>query len=113
MGRWRTSTSRRSGSTARIASGGSPLGTDTAPPFTVAPSAQPRKCGAGGPTSDSASAAATSIVVYDRNFKFPQALKLALGADRALPWNLFATVEFIYTKAINQYYLQEIGRAHV
>ena len=91
------------------ASGGSQLGTDTVPTFTVDPNAQPRKCGAGGPTSDSASAAATSIVVYDRNFKFPQALKLALGADRALPWNLFATVDFIYTKAINQYYLQDIN----
>src|SRR2546425_1602925 len=92
-----------------IIAGGSPLGTDTVPTFTVDPNAQPRKCGAGGPTSDSASAAATSIVVYDRNFKFPQALKLALGADRALPWNLFATVDFIYTKAINQYYLQDIN----
>src|SRR3989475_821477 len=79
------------------ASGGSPLGTDTVPTFTVDPNAQPRKCGAGGPTSDSASAAATSIVVYDRNFKFPQALKLALGADRALPWNLLALAAYTYS----------------
>src|SRR6266702_3574960 len=78
-----------------VISGGSPGGTDTVPTFTVDPNAQPRKCGAGGPTSDSASAAATSIVFYDQNFKFPQALKLALGVDRALPWNLFATVDFI------------------
>ena len=92
-----------------IIAGGSPGGTDTVPTFTVDPNAQPRKCGAGGPTSDSASAAATSIVFYDQNFKFPQALKLALGVDRVLPWNLFATVDFIYTKAINQYYLQDIN----
>ena len=92
-----------------IIAGGSPGGTDTVPTFTVDPNAQPRKCGAGGPTSDSASAAATSIVFYDQNFKFPQALKLALGVDRALPWNLFATVDFIYTKAINQYYLEDIN----
>jgi len=91
------------------ASGGSPLGTDTVPAFTVDPSAQPMKCGGGGPTSDSASAGATSIVVYDKAFKFPQALKVALGVDRALPWNLFATVDFIYTKAINQYYLEDIN----
>ncbi len=92
-----------------VISGGSLGGTDTVPTFTVDPNAQPRKCGAGGPTSDSASAAATSIVFYDQNFKFPQALKLALGVDRALPWNLFATVDFIYTKAINQYYLEDIN----
>jgi hypothetical protein len=85
------------------------VSTDTVPAFTVDPNAQPTKCGAGGPTSDSASAAASSIVFYDRNFKFPQALKLAIGADRVLPWNLFATVDFIYTKAINQYYLQDIN----
>ena len=34
---------------------------------------------------------------------------MALGADRVLPWNLFATVDFIYTKAINQYYLQDVN----
>jgi hypothetical protein len=48
-------------------------------------------------------------VFYDPNFKFPQALKVALGADHALPWNLFATVDFIYTKAINQYYLRDVN----
>src|SRR3989449_10711166 len=58
--------------------------TDTVPAFTVDPNNQPRKCGAQGPTSDSALASATSIVFYDPNFKFPQALKLALGVDRAL-----------------------------
>ena len=83
--------------------------TDTVPAFTVDPNNQPRKCGAQGPTSDSALASATSIVFYDPNFKFPQALKLALGVDRALPWNLFATVDFILTKAINQYYLQDVN----
>ena len=75
------------------------------PVFTVDPANQPTQCADGtGPSSG-----ATSIVVYDPDFKFPQALKLALGADRALPWNLFATVDFIYTKAINQYYLEDIN----
>jgi hypothetical protein len=80
---------------------------DTVPAFTVDPNAQPTTCG--GTNQVPANAAASSIVLYDPNFKFPQALKLALGADRALPWNVFATVDFIYTKAINQYYLQDIN----
>src|SRR5256886_15475857 len=88
------------------ASGGSQTGVDTVPAFTVDPNNQPTTCG--GTNQIGPSAAASSIVVYDPNFKFPQALKLALGADRALPWNLFATVDFIYTKAINQYYLEDI-----
>ena len=80
---------------------------DTVPAFTVDPTAQPTTCG--GTNHVGPNAAASSIVFYDQNFKFPQALKLALGVDRALPWNLFATVDFIYTKAINQYYLEDIN----
>ena len=82
---------------------------DTVPVFTVDPGNQPVKCGAGGTGSVGPSSSATSIVFYDPKFKFPQALKLALGADHSLPWNLFATVDFIYTKAINQYYLQDVN----
>ena len=80
---------------------------DTVPAFTVDPTAQPTTCG--GTNQVGPNAAASSIVFYDQNFKFPQALKLALGADRALPWNLFATVDFVFTKAINQYYLQDVN----
>jgi len=80
---------------------------DTVPVFTVDPDNQPRTCG--GTNQVGPNAGASSIVFYDQNFKFPQALKLALGVDRALPWNLFATVDFIYTKAINQYYLEDIN----
>ncbi len=67
------------------------------------------KCGAGGAGSVPPSASATSIVFYDPAFRFPQALKVALGVDRTLPWHLFATVDFILTKAINQYYLQDVN----
>jgi hypothetical protein len=80
---------------------------DTVPAFTVDPNSQPTTCG--GSNQVGPSSGATSIVTYDPNFKFPQAFKLALGADRTLPWNLFATVDFVYTKAINQYYLQDIN----
>jgi Carboxypeptidase regulatory-like domain len=80
---------------------------DTVPTFTLDPNNQPTTCG--GTNRVGPSSAASSIVVYDKSFRFPQALKVALGADRALPWNLFATVDFIYTKAINQYYLQDIN----
>ncbi|HMH83316.1 MAG TPA: TonB-dependent receptor, partial [Gemmatimonadales bacterium] len=80
---------------------------DTVPAFTVDPNGQPTTCG--GTNQVGPSAAASSIVFYDENFKFPQALKFAIGADRVLPWNLFATVDFIYTKAINQYYLEDIN----
>lgn len=77
----------------------------TIPTFTVNPDSQPTTCaGGGGPTSS-----ATSIVFYDPSFKFPQALKLALGFDRQLPWGMLGTVDFIYTKSINQFYLQDVN----
>jgi len=39
----------------------------------------------------------------------PQALKFALCVDCALPWNLFATVDFIFTQSMNQYYLEDVS----
>src|SRR6266550_3093017 len=54
---------------------------DTVPTFTVNPNAQPTTCG--GTNQLPAFGGATSIVYYDQDFKFPQALKIALGVDRA------------------------------
>jgi len=80
---------------------------DTVPAFTLDPNNQPLTCG--GTNQIGPSSAATSIVFYDPDFKFPQSLKVALGVDRSLPWHLFATVDFVFTKAINQYYLQDVN----
>jgi hypothetical protein len=79
--------------------------TTVVPAFTVDPANQPQLCRNGtGPSSG-----ATSIVFYDENFKFPQAFKLALGVDQELGWGVFGTIDFIYTKAINQYYLVDVN----
>ncbi len=50
-----------------------------------------------------------SIVFYDPSFKFPQALKVALGADHQLGWGILGTMDFLYTKSINQYYLVDVN----
>ena len=63
------------------------------------------QCGGGG----LAASAAQSIVYYDPGFKFPQALKVALGGDRQLGWGILGTADFTYTKSINQYYLQDVN----
>jgi hypothetical protein len=75
------------------------------PTFTVDPASQPTQCADGTLPSGGA----TSVVFYDPNFKFPQALKIALGMDHQLPWDIYATLDFIYTKAINQFYLQDVN----
>jgi hypothetical protein len=67
--------------------------------------ADQRTChGGAGPSSS-----AQSIVFYDPTFKFPQALKIALGIDRQLGWGILGTADFIYTKSINQFYLTDVN----
>jgi hypothetical protein len=77
----------------------------TVPAFTVDESHQPTACvGGGAPV-----APIPSIVYYDPNFKFPQTLRFALGADRKLPWGMVGTVDFIFTRYINNYYLNDVN----
>src|SRR5206468_744358 len=76
--------------------GGTTLG-DTVPRFRMSPDSQPTSCGNEGPGSVSAAASASSIVYFDPNFRFPQNLKVSLGADRVLPWDMVGTFDFLYT----------------
>lgn len=80
--------------------------TDTVPAFTVDPNAQPNHCGVAGA---GVSAAAASVVYFDPNFRFPQNLKLSLGLDHQLPFNIVGTFDFVYTKSINQFYLSDVN----
>ena len=73
------------------------------PAFTIDPKAQPTSCGA------APSSGRPSVVYFDGNFKFPQAAKLALGVDRELGWGVLGTVDFIYTKAINEFLLEDVN----
>jgi len=81
------------------------LGANSTPTFTSDPDNQPTACGGGGQATSSA----TSIVFYDPGFKFPQALKIALGLDRQLGWGILGTADFVYTKSINQFYLVDVN----
>jgi hypothetical protein len=80
-------------------------GVNSTPTFTSDPVNQPTQCGGGG----LATSAASSVVFYDPGFKFPQALKIALGADHQLGWGVLGTADFIYTKSINQFYLTDVN----
>ncbi|HEV8284055.1 MAG TPA: TonB-dependent receptor [Chitinophagaceae bacterium] len=42
-----------------------------------------------------------NLVLTDKDFKYPQVLKASIAADQKLPWNLVATVEYMYSKDIN------------
>lgn len=80
--------------------------TDTVPAFTVDPDNQPRNCGA-GTSGTGATPPTPSIVYYDPDFKFPQTMRLAFGVDHQLPWGVVGTLDFLFTRAINQYYITD------
>src|SRR5947209_4715190 len=74
------------------------------PVFTMDPNNQPTSCLSGAP-----SAGRPSVVYFDSDFKFPQALKVAIGADQQLGWGVLGTIDFLYTKSINQFFLQDVN----
>jgi hypothetical protein len=63
------------------------------------------QCAGGG----AATQPTPSIVYFDKDFKFPQNLKIALGVDHRLPWEMVGTFDFLYTKAINQFYISDVN----
>ncbi len=79
-----------------------------APAFTSG--APPTTCADGTP----ATASGVMIVnVFDKDFRFPQELKISLAVDRELPWDLRATVEGLYTKSINQIAMKDLNFNYV
>jgi len=68
------------------------------PPFD--PVSQPITCAGGvGPTA--------RLSVFDPGVRFPQSLKVSLGADHRLPSDIVGTVDLLYTWGIHQLYLSD------
>jgi outer membrane receptor protein involved in Fe transport len=78
------------------------LGTDV-PAFTADPASQPTAC-AGG---TGAAAAVPSPNYFVEDFKFPQTFRISLGADHRLPGGFVSTVDLLYSKNVNQLYIQD------
>src|SRR4029077_4943211 len=53
--------------------------------------------------------AVRTVNYFDPSFKFPQDLKISLGADRKLPWDVVGTFDLLYTKSLEQFYLKEVN----
>jgi hypothetical protein len=76
------------------------------PDFTLDPNAQPFDC-AGGTTPPTAPVNQGEIDYFDKNTKYPQNFRVAIGADRRLPWDLVGTVDLLYTRDINGLYITD------
>lgn len=69
------------------------------PPFT--PANQPLAC------SSTGGGKSPRISFFDPGLRLPQNLKLALGMDRRFPWDVLATIDILYTRAVQQIYVSE------
>jgi outer membrane receptor protein involved in Fe transport len=78
-------------------------GRGSMPDFTIDPGAQPFDC-TGGTTPPTAPVNQGEIDYFDKNTKYPQNFRVAVGADRRLPWGLVGTVDLLYTRDINGWY---------
>lgn len=56
-----------------------------------------------------AESAVPTVTVFDPDFKFPQDFKTSIAIDQQLPSGFLISVEGIYSKAINQIYLQDLN----
>ena len=75
----------------------------TVPAFTPDPASQPTTCAGGG----AATAPRPSPSYFVKDFKFPQTFRISLGADHRLPGGFVATVDLLYSKNVNQLYVQD------
>jgi hypothetical protein len=67
--------------------------------FVPDPTKQP-EAGVGG-TSE--------VDIIDKNFTYPQVLRTNLAIDKELPWGVIGTLEFIYSKNINEVLVQNLN----
>ena len=49
------------------------------------------------------------VDIFSEDFRIPQVWKANVAVDQKLPWGLIGTVEFLWTKTINQVYYQNVN----
>ncbi len=73
-----------------------------APAFNLDPSVRPSQCA-------DTELPLQVISVFDPAFRFPQNLKISLGADARLGWGLLGTVDLLYTRGVNQFAVRDLN----
>jgi len=71
------------------------------PAFVADPGAQPTSCATGSAPS------AASLSYFVPDFKLPQSVKLALGADQRLPWGLVGSIDAAYIRGEHSLYITD------
>lgn len=73
--------------------------TKNVPDFVADPDNQPRNF----------SASTNEIDLCDPDYKYPQVFRTNLAIDRQLPWGIVGTIEYIYTKNVNEILYRELN----
>jgi hypothetical protein len=73
--------------------------------FGLDPNAQPTTCGSGS----TAGGLTPDINFFDKDFKFPQTLRVSLGADKRLPWGLVGTVDLTFSNTFKSLLIQDMN----
>jgi hypothetical protein len=76
-------------------------GSAQVPTFTVDVNNMPDKC---ANAATSPNPPAPTVNYFEKDFKFQQSLRLALGVDQRLPWGMVGTIDFLRTWNKNQMY---------
>jgi outer membrane receptor protein involved in Fe transport len=76
------------------------------PNFTADPNAQPFDC-AGGTSQPTAPTNQGEIDYFDEATKYPQNFRVALGVDRRLPLDVVGTVDLLYTRDLNGWFVTD------
>jgi hypothetical protein len=78
-------------------------GSDNRAPF-FDPRAPPTTCVASTPAS-----LRRAVTLFDENFQFPQDIKVSLGVDRQITDRLSASLGFIFSRALNQVFVEDVN----
>lgn len=74
---------------------------DDVPAFTLGAD-QPTQCGGGEQPTP-------IITAFDPAFRYPQNLKVSLGVDQRLPWEVVGTLDLIYTRGTHQFAVRDVN----
>ena len=72
------------------------------PAFTIDPALQPTSCPSSPPI-------VYEVNYFDPSFRFPRNLRLSLGSDMRLPWEMIGTVDLLYIRGVNQFDITDVN----
>ena len=81
------------------------IGEAEIPSFTLDPDNQPTSCANGAPARE------FEVNYFSPTFRFPRNLRLTLGSNVSLPWEMVGTIDLLYIRGVNQFDIVDVNLA--